>query len=322
MRSGIERIRRGGRQGIRSLAGAAGMAVERCAAGDIGFMLGPRLNAAGRMETALAAVNLLMCSEVTQAGLLAQQLNNQNSERQSLTRKMQEAAEVALQDTAEQPMLCVFQPEFNRGIVGLVAARLAESYYRPAMVGEIKEGYVRASCRSIDEFHITRALDECADLMVRHGGHAKAAGFTVRVENLHALVEKMQQIAARELAGLDLRPVLRADLEIPLIEVHPGFFRELERLEPTGMENPEVVFISRNLKVTRFRTVGSENTHLKMTFSDNHIIYDAIAFRQGHWAEHMPERVDVLYTFEKNYYNDRVSLQLNVRDLKPTGTPD
>ncbi len=323
VREGIKRIRRGSRQGLRSLAGAAGMAVERCSAGEIGFVLGPRLNAAGRLESALAAVKLLMSDDVQEAGLLAQNLDNQNRERQSLTRKMQGEAELQLQEGYSDYLLCAFNPEFNSGVVGLVAARLAESYYRPAIVGQIKDGYVRASCRSIDEFHITRALDECAGLMIRHGGHAKAAGFTVSVENLPVLVEKMTDIAERELANLDLRPVLYADVDMPPSKViGDGFFRYYDSLEPTGMENPEMAFVSRNLMVKNHRTVGADNAHLKLTLSDGYAIFDAIAFRQGHWAGRMPERLDVLYTFERNFYNGRESLQLNVRDMKPAGTPD
>lgn len=323
VRAGIRRIRRGARQGLLSLAGAAGMVVDRCTSGDIGFMLGPRLNAAGRLESALASVNLLLAEDVQTAGLLAQKLDDQNRERQTLTRRMQGEAEAMLQESSSDLLITAFHAEFNSGVVGLVAARLAESYYRPAIVGQIQDGQVRASCRSIDEFHITRALDECADLMVRHGGHAKAAGFTVRMENLPVLVERMQQIAARELSELDLRPVLRADLETPPSKVmQSGLFNYLDLLEPTGMDNPEVVFVSRNLLVKNYRTVGAEKTHLKLTLSDGYSIYDAIAFRQGHWAEHMPERLDLLYTFERNFYNGRESLQLNVRDLKPAGMPD
>jgi len=184
------------------------------------------------------------------------------------------------------------------------------------------EEYTRASCRSIDEFHITQALDECADLLVRHGGHAKAAGFTVANENLPALTERLRAIAERELSGHDLRPVMHADMEVSLVDLRPVILDDLAYVEPTGSGNPEVVFCSRNLRVVRCKTVGSENNHLRLTVSDGRVTFDGIAFRQGHWIKEMPESIDLLYTYERNYFNDRVFLQLNVRDLKPAGTPD
>jgi single-stranded-DNA-specific exonuclease len=322
VRAGLVRIRRGLRRGLLSLMHAASLTVERCTAGEIGYVIGPRLNAAGRLESALASVDLLMADDVFLAAPLAQKLDDQNRKRQELTREMQAQAEAITQVDACDHLLCAFHPDFNSGVVGLVAARLAESYYRPAIVGQRGEEFTRASCRSIDEFHITKALDECRDLLVRHGGHAKAAGFTVRTENLDELVARLREIARRELAHLELRPVLKADMEIPLVDLRPEIFQYLDLLEPTGLDNPEAVFVSRNLRVKRCKTVGNEGSHLKLAVSDGNLTFDAIAFRQGHWVSQMPDRIDILYTYERNYYNDRVSLQLNVRDIKPSGMPD
>lgn len=322
VRGGLERMRAGYRVGLYSLGRAAGINVKNCRATDIAFGLGPRLNAAGRLESALAAVELLLSDDIMHAGRLSQQLCDQNTRRQEMTREMQAQAETMIRGGEDAPVLFAFHPEFNQGLVGLVAARLAESYYRPAIVGYRGEEYTRASCRSIEEFHITQALDQCADLLVRHGGHARAAGFTVRNENLPALVERMYAIAQRELAQLDLRPVLDADLEVPLIDLRPVILDDLAYIEPTGSGNPDVVFCSRNLRVVRSKTVGSENQHLKLAVSDGRVTFDAIAFRMGHWAAQMPPAIDLLYTYERNYFNDRVFLQLNVRDLKPAGLPD
>ncbi len=327
VRAGIERIRQGQRQGLFSLIRAAGLEHNRCSANDIGFFIGPRLNAAGRIDTAMAAVNLLLSPELETAGLLAQELNNRNQRRQELTRSLQTVAESMVSADGAKHLLCAISPEFQKeegpGVIGLVAARLAETYYRPAIVGAQDREFTRASCRSIDEFHITQALDECKDLMVRHGGHAKAAGFTVRNENLPELVERMQAIADRELDGQDLRPALKADLCVSLREMNPSVvFECLDRLEPTGMDNRELVFVTRGVRPLYPKTVGAEGGHLKMSVSENGIVFSAIAFRQGHWVSSMPERIDILYTYEKNYYNGNVSIQLNIRDLKPTGTPD
>jgi single-stranded-DNA-specific exonuclease len=197
-----------------------------------------------------------------------------------------------------------------------VASRLVETYYRPAIVGQQSGETTRCSCRSIPEFHITQALDQCKDLLVRHGGHAAAAGFTVRNENLPALKERLKAIAIEQLGKQELCPTLFADAEVPLAAMKPDLLRHLDYLQPTGYGNPEAAFVSRNLKVTSARTVGAEGRHLKMTVTDGYITHDAIAFRLGHLLEGLPSRLDLMYTFESNDYNERSYLQLNVRDIK------
>jgi len=322
-RAGLRELQRARRQGLRSLMGAAGLQPESILATDIGYGLGPRLNAAGRLESALAALNLLLEKDVQTSGLLAQQLDNQNRERQVQTRQIQAHAEQqAFLDKPNPYLLVAIHPDYNPGVVGLAAARLSEQWYRPAIVGQQGEETTRASCRSIPEYHITDALDRCAELMVHHGGHAAAAGFTVRNENLPELLERLQAHAEAELSGKDLRPALIADLEIPLRELHPEIIALQQQLQPTGYGNPAAVYVSRDLKVERFKVIGAEQNHLRLTVSDGRITYDAIAFRQAHWAEAMPPRIDLAYTFEINEYNGRVNLQLNVRDIKRSGDPD
>ncbi len=219
-------------------------------------------------------------------------------------------------------ILFAFHPEFQEGLVGLAASRLTDPYYRPAVVGHKGEEYTRASCRSIPEFHITQALDECHDLLVRHGGHAMAAGFTVRNGNLPLLVQRLRVIAERELSTQNLCPVLHADLELSLSDLRPDLLPYLDQLQPTGQENPEALFVSRDLTVTQMKPVGAEKQHLRLSVTDGRITYDGIAFRMGHWYGQMPKRVDLMYVYERNEFNGRVTLQLNIRDLKPTGTPD
>ncbi|HNR46562.1 MAG TPA: single-stranded-DNA-specific exonuclease RecJ [Anaerolineaceae bacterium] len=318
VRGGLRLLRMGGRQGALSLALAAGLTVSKITASDIGFSLGPRLNAAGRLESALAAYDLLIARDVEVAGLLAQQLDDKNRKRQQMTVEMQtKAAELAAQEESDYLIFAV-HPEFNSGVVGLAAARLVEQYYRPAVVGQIGEQFTRASCRSIPEFHITDALDECSDLMVRHGGHAMAAGFTISNENLPELQARLREIARRKLSEIELRPALRADVVIPLSELHPRLLSRLDQLQPTGLGNPDAVFVSRNVRVRYFKAVGEEGRHLRMVVTDGKIDFSAIAFRQGHWANQMPERVDLLYSFERHTYQGNEELQLNVRDIKPT----
>ncbi|MFO7623871.1 MAG: single-stranded-DNA-specific exonuclease RecJ [Anaerolineales bacterium] len=323
VRAGLKVIQTNPRQGMHSLMGVAGVKADKIVASDIGFMLGPRLNAAGRLESALASLDLLTTSSIAEAGLLAQQLDNQNRERQKVTQIIQAQAEtLALAQDPQAFLLLAADPDFNPGVIGLAASRLTDLYYRPAIVAYQGQEFTRGSCRSIPEFHITDALDQCADLLEHHGGHAAAAGFTVRNERLPELFTRLQKIAHQKLSQLPLTPTLHADIEVSLSDLQPSLLDELEGLQPTGYGNPQATFVSRNLKVTGKRAVGRDGAHLKLTVTNGHVTFDAIAFRQGGWFSHLPERVDLLYTFEKNEYNGWITLQLNVRDIKPAGTPD
>jgi single-stranded-DNA-specific exonuclease len=323
VRNGLQKIRATKRQGLFSLAAVADLALPRTNATSIGFILGPRLNAAGRLESAKAAYDLLTTSDVNRAGELAQQLNVQNRQRQELTRKIQEEAEaIALADDPDSHLLFAVHPDFNPGVVGLAASRLVETYYRPAVVGQISGETTRCSCRSIPEFHITQALDQCKDLLVRHGGHAAAAGFTVRNENLDELKKRLKSISAQQLGSWDLRQTLNADAEVPLSDLRSELLKHLEYLQPTGYGNPEAVFVTRNVRVIQSRPVGSEGRHLKLAVTDEHVTFDAIGFRLGHLQPNLHPQVDLMYTFETNEYNGRISLQLNVKDIKAAGIPD
>ncbi len=320
VRTGLEYIRRPHRQGIMSLIGVAQINRESITADSIGFGLGPRLNAAGRLDSALAALNLLLTRDVGEAGRLAQQLENQNRERQEITRAIQaHAEEIALLDDPNTLLLFAASQDYSPGVIGLAAARLMEKYYRPAVVASQGEEFTRASCRSIPEFHITHALDQCADLMVRHGGHSAAAGFTVRNSNLPELINRLQAIVLSELGGLDLRPRLQADMEVGLSDLTPQLLKDLMYLEPTGNGNPAAAFISRGVKVKNSRTVGKDNSHLKLVVTDGHITYDAIAFRQGFLQPDLPLFLDLLFTFELNRFNGNETLQLNVKDIQFAG---
>jgi single-stranded-DNA-specific exonuclease len=237
---------------------------------------------------------------------------------------MQEQAEaIVMSEDPQAYLLFAVDPDFNPGVVGLAASRLSETHYRPAIVAARNSVETRGSCRSIPEFHITEALDRCADLLVRHGGHAAAAGFTVRNENLAELITRLKTIAADQLGGRDLRPTLTADVQVPLSELKQELLKHLEYFEPTGYGNPQASFVARDVRVKSARTVGADARHLKLTLADERSgAYEAIGFRMGPMLPGLPPRVDVLFTFEANEYNGRTSLQLNLKDLKPAGTPD
>jgi single-stranded-DNA-specific exonuclease len=324
VRKGLRQIGRTKRQGLHSLANISKMQIGKVTATNIGFMLGPRLNASGRLESALASFELLTTTDIMRAGQLAQQLDVQNYQRQSLTRTTQELAEqIALGDDPDTFLLFAADESFNPGVVGLAASRLTELYYRPSIVAAKGEEETRGSCRSIPEFHITDALDLCKDLLVRHGGHAAAAGFTVRNENLHEFVARLKEIARDQLEGRDLRHSLSADMELSLSQLNMEVLDHLEYLEPTGYGNPSAAFASRDVKIKSFRPVGAEGKHLKVTLDDEcGGFMDCIGFRMGPMHTTLQPRVDLLYNIELNEYNGRKSLQLNLKDIKPAGTPD
>ena len=342
VRKGIQKIRFGSRLGIKALAGVAGKDPTRISAVDIGFILGPRLNAAGRMDSALKAYELLVCDSINKAAVLAQELDNQNNERQKATKIAQDCAREKIGEDAKLNLIPAFfkvptddQPDVRQmgylpgeeiypGIVGLVAAKLTEHYYRPAIAGVVDEDYCRASCRSIPEFHITEALDACSDLLVRHGGHSMAAGFTVKNENLTELVERLTSIANQKIGELDLKPVLKADAELSLAELNPMVYQQLEQLQPTGMGNPSAQFIARGVRFLEMRVMGKESNHLRGTL-DGSLINQAVAFNQAQWYEVWKESkplFDILFTIEVNRYFDKETQQINIRDMHPASERD
>jgi single-stranded-DNA-specific exonuclease len=253
------------------------------------------------------------------ANRLAMQLEAQNRERQQLTRETHaRAREIALAAKSESPLMFAADAEFRHGIVGLAAARLMDEFYRPAVVARRDPDYTRGSARSIREFHITSALDECRAMLEKHGGHAAAAGFTVRTAQADALAEQLRAIALRELHGQDLRPALKIDAEVQLNELSGDLARALQQFEPCGYGNPTPTLASRGLRVVEARPVGAEGQHLKLALTDGWAVMDAIAFNQGEWRDRLPARVDVAYTFEINQWNGNRRLQLNVKDIQPS----
>ncbi len=323
VRSGLTRINKQKRQGLYSLLGVAGIQNRSISAEDIGYVIGPRLNAAGRLDSAEAALELLTSQDVRKTGYLAQYLDQQNQERQRITREIQNHAEqFALQQEDDPYLLFAVDENYNPGVVGLAASKLQEKYYRPAIVAFQGEEFTRASCRSIPDFHITDALDQCAELMEHHGGHAAAAGFTIRNERLPELIYRLRLIAEQGLRDKDLRPALKADMEIALSELKPSLLSELTKLQPTGHKNPSALFASRDVRVVKKRSLGKENDHLKLSVTDGRITYDAIAFRMGHLTDDLPNQIDLIYAFEINEFNGRSYLQLNIKDLKAAGIPD
>ncbi len=319
VRRGLEVLNHPSRSGIEALMANAGLRRGEVDATAISFQLGPRLNAAGRLDTAMLAYRLLTGRDPLETRELADQLGRLNQHRQELTEQTVAAAEA--QVLADDPDACLYlaaSPDFLPGIVGLAASRLTETYYRPSVVVEVGEEESRGSCRSIPEFNITAALDQCADLLIRHGGHAAAAGFTIATDRLDLLRQRLKAIAAEQLAGVELRPVLKIDAEIELEEVNWATHALLSQVEPCGTGNPQPVLLSRKVEVREVRAMGNEQKHLRLLLRDGRgVAWDAVFFRQGSLAGEIPDRVDVAYTLEVHEWNQEKRLQLNVQDLRP-----
>ena len=317
VRRGLERINAMGRLGLRALCRQAGVKAGAVDAEALGYVIGPRLNAAGRLAHADVAYGLLTARDPVEAQQLAAELDGLNRERQQLTRESHEAARQMVMEAGADALLFAAAPEFPPGIVGLVASRLVDEFYRPAVVVEIGGETSRGSCRSIPDFNITQALEACEDLLIRYGGHAAAAGFEVPNANLDALAGRLGQIVEEGLAHVDLTPVLSVDAVIGLSELSWDLQRQLARLEPCGYGNRRPLLASRGVPVRHYRTVGREGRHLKLALGDGAATWDAIAFRQGEWAGRLPEVIDVAYHLEVNEWNNQRRLQLNVQDMRP-----
>ena len=324
VRRGLEKLNEPSRLGVEALMADAGLRRGEVDATAIGFRLGPRLNAAGRIDTAMLAYQLLTSRDPLETKELATKLGQLNQRRQELTEQTVAEAEAQVQaGDMEARLYLVASREFLPGIVGLAAGRLTEAYYRPSVVVELGDEESRGSCRSIPEFNITTALDECAGLLLRYGGHAAAAGFTIATDKLEDLRRRLQAIAAERLAGVELRPTLEIDIELPLDEVDWATYALLSELEPCGMDNPQPVLLSRNLEVRDRRAIGGERQHLRLNLRDGRgVAWDAIFFRRGDLVGQVPDRVDVAYTLEVNEWNREKRLQLNVQDLQMCTSTD
>ena len=320
---GLERINTVCRPGLHALLDVVGVPVGKVTTTTIGFALSPRLNAAGRISEAMTALNLLVASDLETAVPLARELDRLNQERRVMTTEVQERARTMIVGEGDSasfgnvpPLLFAAAADFPHGVVGLAASRLLDEFYRPAVVVSIEGEVSKGSARSIPEFHITQALDAVADLLVRHGGHAAAAGFTVRTELLPELKSRLVARARAELVGVPLTPSFPVDVEVPLEMLSWELQRELDMMQPFGYGNVAPVFVSRGVRVRHARAVGADGRHLKMVLADKQgRTWDAIAFRQGAWIGQLPDVIDLAYVLEVNEWNGRVTLQLNVKDV-------
>ena len=312
--AGLRQLNTLNRSGITALAEIANLKAGQISAENIAFGIAPRINAAGRLAHAYDAARLLAAHDRMSARGFADKLESLNRKRQKLTEEQATAAAAMVDPDA--PILLVADEMFTPGVVGLVASRLVEKHNRPTIVIEKGEHESRGSCRSIEQFHMTKALDLAADLLVRYGGHAAAAGLTIKNENLPAFFERMTEIADDMLTGRELLPSIEIDAEVSLAQVDWALHENLQQLEPTGQANRKPIFMSRNLQVLNHRVVGKDGTHMQIELSDGMHGFKGIAFRQASWAQMMPRKVDAVYELSINEWRGRRTLQLMIRDLR------
>jgi len=320
---GLARLNQPQRVGVETLLTVADLRPGTVDATAISFRLAPRLNAAGRLAHAKLAYQLLRTNDPTQAYNLAMELEALNNRRRTLTDEAHTTAEaqLAAQMKQERALYVVHSPHFATGIVGLVAGKLMDRFYRPVLVIEEGETESRGSARSIPEFDISAALDEIGGLLIRHGGHSRAAGFTVATARLPDFAEALHSVAQRELSTqANLRPSLQVDAVVTLDAINWTIQEQFMRLEPMGQENPAPLLLCRGVRVREARPIGSQKQHMRLIVDagPNTAVMDAVAFQQGAWAKHLNEGscVDLVFQVEANEWQGRKRLQLNVQDLR------
>jgi single-stranded-DNA-specific exonuclease len=320
VRLGLERMRQRPRPGIAALLERAGVGPERVDVETLGYVVAPRLNAAGRVGDAADAAGLLLTDDPGEAASLAERLDASNTQRRAiLATALEEArARVAAEGLADAPVVTVSGP-WSPGIIGLVAGRLAEEARRPAVVASTEVEPWRVSARSAGGFHLAAAFESCAELLERHGGHREAAGCTLDPGSWEAFRTRLAALAAA-LPPPDPSPVLLVDAAVPGLEVDYRLLRELAILDPTGAGNPEALLAVEGLEVVRAREVTGG--HSQLTLRKGIEVLDAIVFDRADAAASVTggDRVDVVARLSSRVFGGFESLQLDVRDLAPSGS--
>jgi single-stranded-DNA-specific exonuclease len=317
VKRGLEHINRTENHGIRALAANARMKMGSIDTESLSFGIIPRLNVAGRLGSAGISLALLTTESADRAQSLAREIELQNRERQELTRQAVAEAERQLEAKGKlPPILIVKGPNWIPGILGLVAGRLSENYYRPAIAVSLGRQTSRASARSIPEFNIVEALRQNARLFEQHGGHPQAAGFTIPTALLPELERNLERIAAECLDGYDLAPSIDIDCEVQLSAFTPENFDFIQSLAPFGAGNPAPVFLTRAVRVLEARLVGANRQHLKMRLGQREATISAIAFNQGHKVHETRRPIDVVYTVGLDTWGQYPRLQMTVQDMR------
>ncbi|MEZ5020247.1 MAG: single-stranded-DNA-specific exonuclease RecJ [Bacteroidales bacterium] len=291
---------------------------------DVVFRIGPRINAAGRMESGSKAVELLVSQNPQDALMICDAIDINNDDRRKKdTEITSEARRMVSEDTrmGNARTTVLFHQGWHKGVIGIVASRLIETYYRPTVIlTESKDGFATGSARSVPGYDLYQAIESCSDLLESFGGHMFAAGLTLKQENLQEFRARFEKFVSETIRDEHLVPSINVDEEIPLEDVTPELYRSLERFQPFGPDNTAPVFVSRRVKTLACQPVGNNGMHLKLSFA-RHIgePLGAIAFGQADMIETFRESggvVDIAYSVEMNEFRGKTSVQLNIKDIK------
>lgn len=306
--------------GLKELITVCRVDSSKIDAGKIGYSIAPRLNAAGRISKADYGVELLITDSKEKAKELAAYLENENIQRQAVEKSIQSAAENIVNDLDlnADKVLVIAGEDWHPGVIGIVASRLVERYYRPVFMISIREGIGKASCRSIPAFDIYEALNQCSDILLQFGGHRQAAGFSVLPENIEELKGRLNRFAATVLTDSDYVPVLTIDSLLSLHEINTGFLEQLGCLEPYGMGNHSPVFACKDAVIEDIRTIGQEARHLKLKVRQNNAFNDVVAWQMGRLAENMQhkENIEMAFFPEINEWQGQRKIQLRAYDIR------
>ncbi len=290
---------------------------------DLVFLVGPRINAAGRIESGRNSVRLLICEELEEALQLGETIDNYNTERKNLdTLATQQAIEMIEQDEhlKNSKSTVIFNRDWHKGVIGIVASRLTEHYYRPTIVLTLSGELITGSARSVKDFDLYDAVDSCSNLLEHFGGHKYAAGLSLKPENLQAFIDRFEQVVTEKLNGKELVPEIEIDTNLPLSNINSRFYNVLRQFSPFGPGNPSPLFRTEGIIDAGGSRIVGKN-HIKLYVVHPEISggpFSAIAFQQGDHFDKIEKGIpfDICYFLEENEWNGNVSLQLNIKDIK------
>ena len=326
---GIQQLNKAPFTGLSAIMQVAGIESKKLTINDLVYKIGPRINACGRMKSGRAAVELLLTDNPDFARQQAEEVNHHNEDRRDCDTETTKEALAQLQDDptfANRRSTVVYAPHWHKGVVGIVASRLTETYYRPTIVLTAGEnGIISGSARSVGGFDIYAAIDSCLDLLTNFGGHKYAAGLSMHIDNLPAFCERFEHYVATHIREDQLQPTLQIEAELQLGDITKQFYNVLRHLEPFGPGNPRPLFVSRQLINHRdTRAVGKEREHLRLDVTDRINAITGIAFGRADMADYIQNgnAVDICYELNENTFNHHTSIQMMVQDIIPSSESD
>ena len=324
---GLKQINHSPSTGLKAIINVCGLAEKEISINDIIFKIGPRINASGRIQQGKVAVDLLIENNLAVALDMSQQINEFNETRKELDKSMTEEANrivEGLESFEEQRAIVIFNPDWHRGVIGIVASRLTEVYHRPAVVITCTGGVATGSARSVTGFDVYKAMESCRDLLENFGGHTYAAGFSLKVENVDAFARRFEDFVSENILPEQTSPAIEIDSEIDFYQITRRFFADLKRFAPHGPDNPKPIFCTRNVcDYGTSKVVGRRQEHIKLELVDNksNTIVNGIAFGQSRLARYIKSKqsFDICYTLEDNAYkHGEVQLQIESIHTKAT----